>query len=144
MSEEEKDPLESWLRLLSKRSGQPHEKRKWLEDNLELIEAEAEASFGDIEPTQRALNGRIKSLIYRWYRHQSRGGQGVQARSLPAISHMTEEELADWKVREQKASVLARERRLQREKDGLTKHGGSLRAAPEFVKALYEKVKREH
>ena len=39
---------------------------EWIEGVLELLHAEAEASFVDKEPTDRALRARLKVLLIRW------------------------------------------------------------------------------
>lgn len=59
------------LNLLSREPGTREEKQRWLEKNLPLIEAEADASFPDSEPTDRAYWGKVKALVIRFYRKQS-------------------------------------------------------------------------
>ena len=61
---------ERWSNVLGREAGSLQEKIRWLDRELELIEAEAEASFADKNPTPKALNAKMRSTIIRWWRHE--------------------------------------------------------------------------
>ena len=58
---------ERWADLLGKKDGSRAQKIAWLEEHLDLIAAEAEASFADRTPTPRNLHQKTVATILRWW-----------------------------------------------------------------------------
>jgi hypothetical protein len=73
--------IADWSKLLSKEEGSWEQKIKWLEKNLPVIQNEAQASFPNGKPTSAAVNGKIRSLIFRWYRNHLRNPSGIRRRN---------------------------------------------------------------
>jgi hypothetical protein len=55
-----------WLNILSRKPGTDADKMKWIEDNIDRIEAEADKEFKD-EPSRRQRNAAIRSKVLGWY-----------------------------------------------------------------------------
>lgn len=64
------------LNLLSKERGERDEKSAWLEHELPLIEAEAEAG-----------NGTLKTLVIRYYRQYAKGDRRFKGAAIVAAHH---------------------------------------------------------
>ncbi|MFQ5506537.1 MAG: hypothetical protein ACE5F1_17340 [Planctomycetota bacterium] len=75
------------LNLLAKERGTPERKRRWLEENLTLIEQEAQASFAN-GCDRKALNAKIASLVIRWYRSELKNPGGQKPRTRNRVSFM--------------------------------------------------------
>ena len=66
----EQERARKLVNVLGKEKGERAEKLRWLEKNLLLIESEAAASFGAVDPTAKALNAKSVSLVIRYWRRE--------------------------------------------------------------------------
>ena len=82
----DREKAERLARVLGKLPGNLEEKAKFLEQQMPLLEAEAEAEGFDAERDRKRWNGKMKSLAFRWWRQHWRSGRGEkpqQGRARP-------------------------------------------------------------